>query len=290
MQGALPGVTSARTEGLATISHLGLNVLIVEENTVDQEVIGQLLRQLGCRTRLASSAIEGLCALCEQSFDLVLMDIQMPTTDGIAALHEFRRGTNGRYRFTTARDTPVVAVTSHARDGDEQRLIDLGFDDHLPRPFRQNQLKAMLNRTMKPVCAARAEDAAPTGAAGPAALGAGSVLDPQALQRLRELDPTGQNNLLERVFKAFDSSVLRLLPQLRDAHRRGDNAGVRHVVHTLKSSTASIGANRLSRQCAEIEGMIRLDDTSELDARVQAMMAEAEVVLQEVRRGTGETS
>jgi HPt (histidine-containing phosphotransfer) domain-containing protein len=110
------------------------------------------------------------------------------------------------------------------------------------------------------------------------------VLDADALQRLRELDPKGENQLLPRVMKAFESSAGRMLPQLQDASRAGDHAGVRHVAHTLKSSSASIGAIKLSQLCADIETRIRTGQLDNLGERLDAMCAEAEIVLQALKR------
>jgi HPt (histidine-containing phosphotransfer) domain-containing protein len=109
------------------------------------------------------------------------------------------------------------------------------------------------------------------------------VLDEEALQRLRELDPSGQNHLLERVLRAFESSVLRLAPQLRDARQRGDMAAIRHVAHTLKSSSASVGALRLSRLCAEIEAAVRQEAVTGLPALLDDVDQEFNVVLQAVQ-------
>ena len=92
--------------------------------------------------------------------------------------------------------------------------------------------------------------------------GGATVLDAAALERLRELDPNGRSHLLERVLRAFESSAIAPRRQFRDARQRGDMAGIRHVVHTLKSSSASIGALALSRMCAEIETAIRSDADS----------------------------
>ncbi len=113
------------------------------------------------------------------------------------------------------------------------------------------------------------------------------VLDAEALARLRELDPTGANGLLGRVLNAFQSSVTRLLPQMHAAQQRADAAGVRYVVHTLKSSSASIGAIKLSTLCAEIESMIRLGNFEDMQARVDAVEAEAGIVLRALARVPG---
>ncbi len=92
---------------------------------------------------------------------------------------------------------------------------------------------------------------------GKARADAMATLDPQALERLRELDPGGQSKLLSRVAQAFDTSVARLLPQMTTALEASDLAAIRHVAHTLKSSSASIGAVKLSQLCADIEAQSR---------------------------------
>jgi HPt (histidine-containing phosphotransfer) domain-containing protein len=109
-----------------------------------------------------------------------------------------------------------------------------------------------------------------------------AVLDADALDRLRELDPQGQSRLVERVLRAFESSASRLARQFAEARRAGDMQGIRHVVHTLKSSSASIGALALARLCAEIESAIRAETFATLAERLDALDRELAAVLQAV--------
>jgi HPt (histidine-containing phosphotransfer) domain-containing protein len=122
-------------------------------------------------------------------------------------------------------------------------------------------------------------DPQPPAAAEPAA----GQLDEQALARLRELDPNGSNHLLQRVTDAFASSTARLLPQLEAAQANADLDGVKHVAHTLKSSSASIGALRLSGLCADIEGMIRQREVEGLALRVVQVRTEVMAVSASLR-------
>ena len=102
-----------------------------------------------------------------------------------------------------------------------------------------------------------------------------SLLDAQALARLRELDPGGSNKLLERVVAAYLKSLERLLPDLAQARTPAlDLTVVRHVSHTLKSSSASLGALHLAQRCAEIETMARNGHADGLDALLDAMLDE----------------
>ncbi len=108
-------------------------------------------------------------------------------------------------------------------------------------------------------------------------------LDDAALQRLRDLDPTGKNHLLERVMAAFESSALRMSTQLLEARKTDDVESIRLVAHTLKSSAASIGALELSRLCAGIEAQVRSAELADLAGRLDAVDRELHVVLQMVR-------
>ncbi len=111
-----------------------------------------------------------------------------------------------------------------------------------------------------------------------------SVLDEASLQRLRELDPEGANRVVERVLQAFEASLNRLLPQVRPGQQQGDLEAVRHVVHTLKSSSASVGALRLSQHCSEVENRLRLQQVDGLARQIDALVAEGDRVLAAVRR------
>lgn len=120
----------------------------------------------------------------------------------------------------------------------------------------------------------------------------GPVLDADSLQRLQALDPQGSNRVVERVLRAYEASLQRLLPQAVQAARDGEPDALRHVAHTLKSSSASVGALQLSRQCAEVESRLRAqrqdraDGSSgleDLDVLLAELQAEAAQVLDAVR-------
>ena len=277
---ALLGVAAPGLEPAMASPRFDHEVLVVEDNPVNQEVIGQMLRQLGCRVRLAPGAMEGLRALCETNFDLVLMDIQMPGMDGIEVLDWFRRRTSDRFAFVTAADVPVIAVTANALGGDADRFLGLGFDGYLSKPFRQSQLLAMLIQHLQPHAAAPSEGPQRGAAAAPVA---GGALDGPTLAKLRELDPGGASQLLRRVLVAYQNSVERMLPQLGEALAGGDRKTVFLVAHTLKSSSGSLGALRLQQLCQEIETFIRTEQEQGLETRVEALRNELQVVLKALR-------
>lgn len=112
------------------------------------------------------------------------------------------------------------------------------------------------------------------------------VLNAEAIRRLRELDPTGESHLLTRVFQAFETSLNRLLPQLEQARNTADAAGVRLVAHTLKSSSATIGAVQLSRVCAEVEVMAHESRLDAAASGIEQILSEAQAVREALRKLT----
>jgi len=116
------------------------------------------------------------------------------------------------------------------------------------------------------------------------AAAAATGLDADALARLTELDPKGESQLLERVLRAYQSSAARLMPQLEIARLANDHATVRLVAHTLKSSSASIGALELSQVCAQVEALIRADSTGDLDPLLRTLRSALDAALHAIQR------
>ena len=110
------------------------------------------------------------------------------------------------------------------------------------------------------------------------------VLDPTALSGLVQLDPTGANRLLPRVFNTYVVSLARLMEQLAQSRETGDHAGIRLAAHTLKSSSASVGALALSALCAEAEQAVREGRPDALPLVLDHLQAEAARVDSAVRQ------
>jgi len=107
-------------------------------------------------------------------------------------------------------------------------------------------------------------------------------LDVAALSRLRELDPDGRHGVLSRVLTAFETSLARMLVQLQSESGRGDPEVVRGIAHTLKSSSASVGALALARACGEVERRLRDGQHDDVCADAGRLAMEAQRALQAV--------
>jgi two-component system sensor histidine kinase/response regulator len=120
-------------------SALQLKLLVAEDNTVNQLLLTRLLEKRGHHVALVGNGRKALEALEKESYDLVLMDIQMPEMDGLEATEALRRSEQH-----TSKRQPVVALTAHAMKGDEERCLAAGMDGYLTKPIRPSELDAVL--------------------------------------------------------------------------------------------------------------------------------------------------
>jgi signal transduction histidine kinase/DNA-binding response OmpR family regulator len=123
---------------------LGLRILLAEDNPVNQRVALRLLERDGHQVTIAGNGKEALQAFEMQTFDLILMDVQMPEMDGFEATAEVR----ARERVT-GRHIPIVAMTAHAMTGDRERCLAAGMDDYLPKPIHSTDLRKLLEAHSK---------------------------------------------------------------------------------------------------------------------------------------------
>jgi len=117
-------------------------ILVAEDNATNRKLIKVILERLGCSPTLVQDGAEALALIREGSFDLVLMDVQMPVMDGFQATRAIRELEEA---LGTAR-IPIVALTAHAMEGDRERCLEAGMDDYLTKPVRRERLKALLEQ------------------------------------------------------------------------------------------------------------------------------------------------
>ncbi|HUP03234.1 MAG TPA: ATP-binding protein [Bryobacteraceae bacterium] len=126
---ALPAPRAARKSGP------GLHILIAEDNVVNQKVISSMLRRLECSLLLASNGKEALELFRRQSFDLVLMDVQMPVMDGLEATRQIRAEEGRRATYLPSGRTPIYALTAHAARAQQEECLAAGMDAVITKPI-----------------------------------------------------------------------------------------------------------------------------------------------------------
>jgi len=256
-------------------------ILIAEDNEVNAEVTSAMLEAVGCQVQVAENGQIAIDKLETGCFDLVLMDCQMPTMDGFEATRRIReREEAAKAADPQAESMPIIALTAHAMQGDREKCLAAGMDEYLTKPFTKGEMARVLERwagkgdaapapaAAAPAAAAAsvvaaasavaAAPAAPAVAAAPAPAAAAAAaaepsVDPAALEILAGLEQSGNSGLLERVVAAYLTSSTQLLAQLRDSIGADDAKGVAAAAHDLKSTSAQVGALKLSALAKEIE-------------------------------------
>jgi CheY-like chemotaxis protein/HPt (histidine-containing phosphotransfer) domain-containing protein len=242
IDGMFPGALPARSDAIAADNFAGARILLVEDNTVNQMVATTMLQAAGCIVEVAGNGREALERLERNRYQLVLMDCQMPEMDGYAATTEWRR----RERASGAHQ-PIVALTANAMEGDRERCVAAGMDDYLAKPFRREQMLAMLRRYLH--CEEPATPVHPAPAEAPAA----SDFDPKALDNLRQIERGGAPGLVTKVLETYIVSARELVESLGRSLVAGDLKELHRAAHTLKSSSANVGAMALAALARQLE-------------------------------------
>ena len=246
---------------------LHLRVLLVEDNTVNRMVAEQLLRVFQCEVRNAVDGEQALAALREGGVDIVLMDCQMPVLDGYAATRHWRaeEAETGRARL------PIIAMTANAMAGDRERCLQAGMDDYLSKPIARATLHALLKRWGGGKAASPARPSAEPSMArltanssGAPSAEHGSALQDDDSRVGSKPQPVLDRDVLDELHAVIGDAAIQIVSvflddapamvqQLQQAAQSGDEPRLQAVAHSLKSSSANVGALSLSAVAQRIE-------------------------------------
>lgn len=233
-------------------------VLLVEDNPVNQRLATRLLEKRGHVVTVANNGREALVVLEHASFDVVLMDIEMPEMDGFAATAAIREREK-----QTGDHIPIVAMTAHAMKGDRERCLAAGMDNYLPKPIQAKELLELVESLVMPP----KEEPKPV-KQQPSAPSADSVLDLGAtLARVG-----GDEELLREISAMYLEESQQLMEQVREAIAAGDAQTLERAGHTLKGLARNFNAAPASGAALvleEIGNEGRLGDAAEAAARLQ---------------------
>jgi signal transduction histidine kinase/DNA-binding response OmpR family regulator/HPt (histidine-containing phosphotransfer) domain-containing protein len=261
MQGC-PGAKASIAAGSEAAKPVFTPILLAEDNPTNQQVCMAMLKKLGCRRiDVVSNGHQALEALSCRNYGLVLMDCQMPELDGYEAARRIRKQ---EIESVTASRTPIVALTAHAMKGAKEQCLAAGMDDYLSKPFTLSQIKAALDRWVhsKPENAGPMAEISETAAARlstcPCQTGGilkghedGELIDRGVLKDIIMLgEQKGDTELLRKILNSFINYSDGLIEQIK---LNGDREEVGRLAHSLKSSSANIGAIQLAELCKEME-------------------------------------
>jgi len=255
-------------------------ILLAEDNEVNQTVAKTLLQELGCNVRVALNGREAIHAYLHGGIDLILMDCQMPVLDGYDACKRIRQLEQEAADYRSAR-LPIVALTAHAMRGDREVCLNAGMDDYLSKPFSREQLVNMLHLYLPDYCKQVECSPAPRSSQQKGEEEEEevvSVLDAEVLKLL-----PGDSAMLDKILTMFLSGLDDLMKLMESGVDQKDAGKVMHASHTLKSSSAMIGAAALSGLCKEIETISGNDNLAGVACMVQEARKAAQQLETEIR-------
>ncbi len=247
----LQGPPSPETQSLITRhsireSRRRLRILLAEDNPVNQKVAAKMLERMGHTVLIAENGAEVLGAVEKQSFDLILMDIQMPEVDGFEATRSIRE----RER-NTGEHLPIVAMTAHAMKGDREKCLQAGMDGYIAKPINVQQLFETIESLFHDLQAADEPSEAPAAA--------GCPLDTtKILERIG-----GDRELLRELAGLFVGDCPRMLSDIQDAVRDGNAEALQKAAHALKGSVSNFAAEAAVQAAFRLEMMGRNQDMTD---------------------------
>ncbi len=245
---ALSVATAGEAAPAATVrkypeSATSLHILLAEDGLVNQKVAVNLLEQRGHKVTVANNGQETLTALDNESFDLVLMDVQMPAMDGFEATAIIRE----REKESGAH-IPIIAMTAHAMKGDRERCLEAGMDGYIAKPIHAKDLYETVEVTAARVCGSQSQDN-------------GITEVKETIDRDQILKQTGGSiENLKEVVELFAVECPKLMKRISDAITNEDPTELQRAAHTLKGSIRIFGVEHPAAAALRLEIMGRDKD------------------------------
>lgn len=229
-------------------------VLLVEDHPLNQALGRELLTPLGLDVCLVGDGQAAIDICASQTFDAILMDVQMPVMDGITATRKLRE-------LSLTQSVPIIAMTANAFAEDRAACLEAGMNDYLGKPLNPDLLADVLARYLPSAAAA-----APTfidnsdghlgdPALGPLAKALSRLTDVNIMQGLHSV--SGRVEYLERMLSLFEKHCSNTMAELRDALKEVQAQNAIRVLHTLKGTAGAIGATGLASTAGTMESKMR---------------------------------
>jgi CheY-like chemotaxis protein len=252
-----------------------LHILLAEDNVVNQKVALRMLEKMGYRADVATNGLDVLDVLEWRLYDVVLMDVQMPEMDGLEATHRIRTA------WPAERQPYIVAMTAHAMQGDRERCLESGMDDYISKPVQVTELAGALLRAgeQKSVVPLMRKEKLMQPE------GKGTPIDYEVLELLQMTLGDDEPGILRELIDAYLEDTPRLLADLRLSVDQSSVDLLTRTAHSLKSSSAQLGALNLSAICQELETNGRtgsLEGAAERIAQIEEEYQRVEQALSKV--------
>jgi PAS domain S-box-containing protein len=223
-----------------------LRLLLAEDNATNRVLALALLQKEGHSVAVAASGTEVLDVLARESFDAVLMDVQMPEMDGFEATAHIRAQEHG-----TGRHLPIIAMTAHAMKGDRERCLAAGMDGYVSKPVRAQELYQAL-AALEPAAAA------------PETAASSPPREPLPMDRAALLEQVGgDEEILRQVIQVFLEEASPLMTEMRQALAGGNAARLEKAAHSLKGAAGLFAVPGVPEAARQLEALGRAGQLAE---------------------------
>ena len=253
-------------------------VLVVDDNKMNLSVMKLLMKRLECQTDLVGSGAECLSICREKRFDLIIMDHMMPEMDGIETLHRLKTD-----RGSLNTDTTVLVLTANATAGIKEEYIRQGFADYLSKPVDVSKLEKMLLKYLPAARIKRIDQTAEKPRRSSPKGGSGAIDHELGLKYC-----AGDEEMYTEVLRSYREQGIKYCAELPGLFSEQDFGSLAIIVHAIKSTSMTIGAQELSEQAKELEAYAKAGDGKQLAIHRDSFMLNYERVLSEASAILGE--
>ena len=246
---------------------VGMRILLVEDNEINQQVASEILSNAGMDVALAQNGQEAFDKVQEQSFDVILMDIQMPVMDGYEATRAIRKWESEQQESAEIYSLPIVAMTAHAMAGDSEKSIAAGMNDHITKPIDPEELFDTLIKWIQP--GEKIVTSIPDTANGVQPAFPDSIPGFDLNEGLRRLQ--GNTDLYRRLLVSFSKQYAQVIDSIRQAIDDGHFDEAHSLVHGIKGTAGNLAAKQLYSAAIDLEKVVRrADDAKPFPQKVVA--------------------
>ncbi|MBL0699751.1 MAG: response regulator [Desulfosarcina sp.] len=266
------------------------NILLAEDNPVNREVALSMLEIFKCKTDIAENGSQAVKKTSGKSYDMVLMDCHMPELDGFEATSQIRK--NEQIKGNNHR-IPIIAMTANVQKGIQDDCNAVGMDGYISKPFTMEHLESVLNQWIntdrKRADSRMQSKKVPLESRHTEIPKEEEILEKEALAKIRALQREGVPDILNKVIGLYLESSPDLIQSIKESVRQGNSSLLHEAAHSLKSSSANLGAMRMAAICKELENMGRNARSADATSLINAVATEYKQVtnaLQQEIKGT----
>jgi two-component system, sensor histidine kinase and response regulator len=266
---AIMQITAAEETQQAAGRQAALNILVAEDNLVNQMVVRKILEKRGHRVTIANNGQAALEALQEATFDIVLMDIEMPVMNGIEATQVIRQK-----ELLSGRHQPIIALTAHALKEAVERSFLTGMDDHLSKPIHAKELLQKIDQLVNHTAERQTRESSEPNLR----LVGDTKVDVARLMAFTE----GNLSLLQHIIRLFLQKYPCMLAEIRQAIAQHDGPYLQRAAHNLKGAGGYFLAVSVMNTIRNLERMGEESNLQEAENVLLALEQELSSMEQEI--------